>query len=343
VLSSFGVPALLAGSGLFFPDATMLAPEVITQILGRGDLGAGAALATIMLVPSFGLFVFQDWYVRNRSFVTVTGAPGSFEPRPVPPAVRWACFAVCALVSLLILALYSVIAAGAITRTWGVNYSLTGQHLQLMLSVGAESIRNSLVLSAAGALLATIFGTLAAYVLSRWQFPGARTLDFVAMLPYALPGVVMGLGYAAGFNVGLIVLTGTWAIILLNYAIRRFPFAVQGGKAALAQIDRSLEEAAADLGASWLRTFWRVTLPLLRTTFVAGVTFSFIKAMTDITAVIFLVSPHWRLMSVDVYNYITAGRLGVAAAMSTLMVVLILGFLVALWRVTGLGYSLLKD
>jgi iron(III) transport system permease protein len=107
-------------------------------------------------------------------------------------------------------------------------------------------------------------------------------------------------------------------------------------------VDVTLEEAAADMGANWPTILWRITLPLLRPAFVAVLTFSFIKAMTDITAVIFLVSPHWRLMSVDIYNYIMAGRVGVAAAMASVMVIVVVLVLAVIWRVSGLGYRMFK-
>ncbi len=341
-LSAFGVPAILGSSNLFWKDASMLAPEAIIQILGVFNWGMGATLAMIMLVPSFFLFIFQDWYVRRRSYITVTGIPTAFAPRQAPALVKWFSFAICALTSFLIISIYVVIFMGAFTRTWGVNYSLTTRHLKLMLDVSSSSIINSLVLSMAGALTAAMLGVLIAFVLSRWNFPAKRGFHFLIMLPYALPGVVMGLGFAAGFNAGPVILTGTWLIILINYAVRRMPFGVESSKSALAQIDVTLEEAAADMGANWPLVLWRITLPLLRPTFVAALTFSFIKAMTDITAVIFLVSPHWRLMSVDIYNYIMAGRVGVAAVMSATMVVVVVGVLAIIWKISGLGYRMFK-
>ena len=341
-LSAFGIPAILGSSRLFWKDASMLAPEAIIQILGVFDWGIGTTLAMIMLVPSFLLFIFQDWYVRRRSYITVTGIPTAFAPRPAPTLVKWACFIICGLTAFLVLSIYVIIFMGAVTRTWGVDYSPSTRHLELMLKVGTGSITNSLILSMGGAVVAATLGVLFAFVLSRWDFPGKRGFNFLAMLPYALPGVVMGLGFATGFNTGPVVLTGTWLIILLDYAIRRMPFGIESSKSALAQIDVTLEEAAADMGANWPVVLWRITLPLLRPTFVAALTFSFVKAMTDITAVIFLVSPHWRLMSVDIYNYVMAGRLGLAAAMSATMVVVVVIVLAIIWKVSGLGYRIFK-
>lgn len=341
-ISAFGIPALLGSGGLFWGDASMLAPEAFIQILGLFNWEMGTTIAVVMLVPSFLIYLAQGWYLRRRSYITVTGIPTSFTARPTPRALSRAVFLICLFVAVVVLALYLVIFAGAITRTWGVDYSLSTRHLELMFDRGAMSIRNSLLLSLGGAAVAASLGTIIAFMLSRWRFPGNRLIAFMAMLPYALPGLAMGLGFAAGFNTGPIVLTGTWMLILLDYAIRRMPFSIESSNAALKQVDVTLEEAAADMGANWPVVFRRITLPLLRPTFVAAFAFSFIKAMTDITSVIFLVSPRWKLMSVDIYNYISAGRLGVAAAMSSVMVVVVLTVIAIVWKVSGLGYRMFK-
>jgi iron(III) transport system permease protein len=341
-LSAFGIPAILAGNNLFWRNASMLAPEAFFQILGFFDWGMGATLAVILLLPSLALFLFQGWYIPRRSYITVSGIPTAFAARPSPRYLEWIIFGICTLVSLLVISLYVVIFMGAFTETWGVNYSLTMRHINLMFRVGSDSIRNSMLLSIGGGMVAASLGALIAFVVTRWRFPGRQAYSFVAMLPYALPGTAMGLGFAAGFNVAPLLLTGTWMIILIDYAIRRMPFGIESSKSALSQIDVSLEEAGADMGANWPVVFRRITLPLLRPTFVAAFTFCFIKAMTDITSVIFLVSPRWKVMSVDIYNYISAGRMGAAASMSSLMVVLIVILLAIVWKVSGLGYRIFK-
>ena len=341
-ISAFGIPALLGSTGLFWGNASMLAPEAFIQILGMFNWEMGTTIAVVMLVPSFLLYLGQGWYMRRRSYITVTGMPTAFTARPTPRSLAIVLFAICAFTAIVVLALYLVIFAGAITRTWGVDYSLSTRHLSLMFERGSLSIRNSLLLSLGGAAVAASLGTLIAFMLSRWRFPGNRGVAFMAMLPYALPGLAMGLGFAAGFNVAPLILTGTWLIILLDYAIRRMPFTIESSTSALKQVDVTLEEAAADMGANWPVVLRRITLPLLRPTFVAAFAFSFIKAMTDITSVIFLVSPRWKLMSVDIYNYISAGRLGVAAAMSTVMVIVVLFILGLVWKLSGLGYRMFK-
>jgi iron(III) transport system permease protein len=341
-VSAFGVPTIIGGNRLFFGQASMIAPEAIVQILGRFNWGLGTALAAVILVPALLLFVWQAWYVRRRSYITVTGMPTELPARQAPPPVKWAAFLFCAGVSLFILSIYVVIFAGAFTRTWGVDYSLTTRHLETMLQTSIDSIRNALLLSTGGAITATLIGLVIAYVLSRWRFPGRSSINFLSLMPFALPGVVMGLGLAVAYGSGYVVLVGTGIIIWINYAVRRMPFAIESGKSALAQVDVSLEHAAADLGAGIVRVFRKITIPLLRPTMIAALAFTFIQAMTDITAVIFLVSPRWGLMSVDIYYYILAGRLGVAAAMASVLIVMVVGLLAIIWRVSGLGYRIFR-
>lgn len=342
--SAFGAPAILGGRGLFFGNANMLAPEAIIQILGRFNWAMGATIAVILVVPSLLIYAFGEYYLKKRSYVTVTGTPTAFQPRAVPKAVAALLFATCLVTSLFILTVVVVVVLGAFTQVWGINYDLTWRHMQTALAASQRSIVNSLWLSGVGALLAAGFGILAAYLYGRKPFPGVRVLDFTTMLPYALPGVVMGLGFAIAFSgrVGGLLLAGTSTIILLNHFVRRMPFGIRSGASALRQIDPVIEEAAADLGAKPIYSFRRVTFPLLGATFLGAFVFGFINMMTDITAVIFLVSPRWRLLSVDLFNAIDAGRLGVAAALSVIMIVSTFVVLLVAWRLGGKGLDFMR-
>lgn len=343
-VSSFGAPALLSGGRLFFPEATMLAPEAIIQILGMYDWGMGTTIAVILVVPSLLVYLLGEQYLKRRSYITVTGNPAGSTPIPAPRSVQRLVFGICLAVAGFIALILVVILLGAFTRTWGVNYEFTLRHFQTALRASSASIGNSLMLAVGGALAAAVFGTIAAYLYNRRPFPGVKIMDFATMLPYALPGVVMGLGFAVAFGgrIGFLVLTGTWTIIFLNHFIRRMPFALRNASGALKQIDPALEEAGADLGARPVYNFRRVTLPLLRASFLGAFVFGFINMMTDITAVIFLVSPRWRLLSIDLFNAIDAGRLGVAAALSTIMIGATFIVLTLAWKVSGKGMDFFR-
>jgi len=335
-LSAFGAPALLGGG------ISVLAVESVIQTLGVLDWGMGTTLSVILLIPSFLLFYFQNWYRSKRSYVTITGAPAHTEVRKTPGNIRGVVFAFCLLMSIVILITYLVIVLGGFSRVWGVDSSFTLNHYRLVFTNTLRSITNSLILSSVGALLAALLGLLTAYLLVRQNFIGRRLMDFLGTLPYAVPGTMMGLGFVVAFNKAPLILTGTAFIIVLDYCIRRMPFGLRSGVSTLKQIDVAMEEASADLGARWFTTFRKIVMPLMKPAFIAGITFAFIRAITELTSTIFLVTPKWRVMAVDIYNMVESGALGAAAAMSTLLMVIVVLVLLVIYKATGATASMFR-
>jgi iron(III) transport system permease protein len=335
-LSAFGAPALLGGG------ISVLAVESVIQTLGVLDWGMGTTLSVILLIPSFLLFYCQNRYRSKRSYVTITGAPAHTEIRPTPWMIKGPVLAFCAALSLVILITYLVVFVGGFSKVWGVDSSFTLNHYRLVFTNTLRSITNSLLLSAVGALAATILGILIAYLLVRQDFWGKRIMDFLGTLPYAVPGTMMGLGFVVAFNKAPLILTGTAFIIVLDYCIRRMPFGLRSGVSTLKQIDVAMEEASADLGARWFTTFRRIVLPLMKPAFIAGITFAFIRAITELTSTIFLVTPKWRVMAVDIYNMVESGALGAAAAMSSLLMVIVVVVLAVIYKLTGATASMFR-
>jgi ABC-type Fe3+ transport system permease subunit len=200
----------------------------------------------------------------------------------------------------------------------------------------------SVILSSIGAFFATILGLLIAYLLVCRNFLGRKAMDFLGTLPYAVPGTMMGLGFVVAFNQAPLILTGTAFIIVLDYAIRRMPFGLRSGVSTLKQIDVAREEASADLGAPWFTPFRKIVLPLMKPAFIAGITFAFIRAITELTSTIFRVTPRWRVMAVDIYNMVESGALGGAAAMSTLLMAIVVIILLIIYRATGATASMFR-
>jgi len=335
-LSAFGAPALLGGG------ISVLAVESVIQTLGVLDWGMGTTLSVILLIPSFLLFYFQNWYRAKRSYVTITGAPAHTEIRKTPWRAKGPLLAFCLFLSAVILITYLVIFLGGFSRVWGVDGSFTLNHYRLVFTNTLRSITNSVILSSIGAVMATILGLLTAYLLVRQNFLGRKAMDFLGTLPYAVPGTMMGLGFVVAFNKAPLILTGTAFIIVLDYAIRRMPFGLRSGVSTLKQIDVAMEEASADLGAPWFTTFRKIVLPLMKPAFIAGITFAFIRAITELTSTIFLVTPQWRVMAVDIYNMVESGALGGAAAMSTLLMAIVVIILVIIYRATGATASMFR-
>ena len=335
-LSAFGAPALLGGG------ISVLAVESVIQTLGVLDWGMGTTLSVILLIPSFVLFYFQNRYRAKRSYVTITGAPAHTEIRRTPWRIKGPILAFCLFLSAIILITYLVIFLGGFSRVWGVDSSFTLNHYRLVFTNTLRSITNSVILSSIGAVFATILGLLIAYLLVRQNFLGRKVMDFLGTLPYAVPGTMMGLGFVVAFNKVPLILTGTAFIIVLDYAIRRMPFGLRSGVSTLKQIDVAMEEASADLGAPWFTTIRKIVLPLMKPAFIAGITFAFIRAITELTSTIFLVTPRWRVMAVDIYNMVESGALGGAAAMSTLLMAIVVIILLVIYRATGATASMFR-
>ncbi len=318
-ISDFGNPLVLAGAA--FP---MLAPQAYLEITGSFNLPRGAMLAVILLIPSLLAFTIQRYWVAKRQYVTITGKPTASTSKIVSPFAKWSLYVVVLLFALLVVAFYAVIVIGAFTRVWGFDYTPTLNHLNYVFSVGLKSVRDTLIIAVLSTPLSGLLGMLIAFLIVRRRFPGKTALEFGSLLSYAVPGTVVGIGYILAFNTPPFLLTGTLAILVLAFVFRYVPVGIQNGVAVLKQVDPSIEEAAQNLGADGLTTFRKVTLPLLAPAFFAGLVYAFVRAMTAISAAIFLVSANWNLMTVQILNQVGSGRLGVAAAFSIVTIVLVL-------------------
>ncbi len=147
------------------------------------------------------------------------------------------------------------------------------------------------------------------------------------MLTFAVPGTVVGIGYILAFNEKPLLLTGTAAIIIICLTFRNMPVGIEGGTNSLRQVDPSIEEASAILGANSYTTFRRIALPLMRPALFSALVYSFVKSMTSISAIIFLVSVNWNLMTVTILSQVEGSRLGVAAAYCVILIVIVMAAL----------------
>ncbi len=318
-LADFGNPLVLGGAA--FP---MLATQAYLEITGSFDLPRGAALAVVLLIPSITAFAIQRYYLAKRQYITVTGKPSGSTSRLVSARTKWLLYAVALLFFLVVAVFYAVILIGATTRVWGTDYTPTWQHFQYVFEVGFDAVKDTLVIALVSTPISGLLGMLIAFVVVRRTFPGKGLMEFGAILNFAVPGTVVGIGYILAFNGPPLILTGTLAILVLAFVFRYMPVGTQSAIAVLRQIDPSIEEAAQNLGASGLTTFRKVTLPLIAPAFFSGLVYAFVRAMTAISAAIFLVSAHWNLMTVQILSQVGSGRLGVAAAFSIVLIVIVI-------------------
>jgi iron(III) transport system permease protein len=197
------------------------------------------------------------------------------------------------------------------------------------------------LLSAVAAPLAGFFGLLVAWLVVRTRLQGRVAFDYVLMLGAAAPGIVLGLGLLLAFNHPPLRLTGQTAlfggaiVFVIAFIIRTAPVSLRGNVAALLQVDPTLEQASANLGAGQITTFRRITVPLVQRAILSGIIFSFTRNMTTLSTVALLVTPSWRIMTSQILNEIDAQRLGSGAAYSTILIAIVLVAIVVLQRLFG--------
>ncbi len=308
-LSDFGNPMLVGG------PFKVLATETYTQVTGWGDLGMAAALSAALLVPSLVLFCLQRYGVEGRGYATVTGKGSFADPPPTPPLLRWGLCLACGLVGLVLVATYVVVFVGAFARTWGVDWRFTLANFEYTVFRGSQ-LWNSIRFAAAAAVGGSMLAVLAAFLIHRKRFPGWAALDLAAVLPAALPGTMLGVAYILAFNAPPLALTGTALVVVAAMLVRTLPVGYRAAVAGLAQIAPGIEESAADLGARPLRTLRDVTLPLIRAAFTGALVFTFIRSMTTLSAVVFLVSPGNVVASASILALAEHGDWGQASAMA---------------------------
>lgn len=329
-LADFANPMILAGK------FDVLSVQAYLQFTGMGNLSLGAALSNLLLVPCAAAYLFQKNYLKKRSYVTVTGKPLRKGHSLASPWTEKGLLLIALLISLIILSLYGTVLAGCFTRSWGIDYSFSLQNFSYVFEIGRKAITDTVILSAISTPIAGILGLTIAFLVVRKSFPGKKLLDTLAMFPFALPGTAVGIGYVLAFNHSPFLLTGTASIIVLSFVFRNMPVGIESAKVSLMQIDRSIEEAATDLGAPTHRVFREITLPLIKPACFAGMAYVFVHCMTAVSAVIFLVSAQWNHMTVLILAQTEILRFSAAAVLCLLLIAIVLGAFALLRKWIGL-------
>ncbi len=318
-LADFATPLILAGNS--FP---ILPTQAYLQITGLFDLKGGAVLSFVLLVPAFAVFLLQRYWVSRKYYVMITGKAGAkTEIKAVQPWMRYLLLAVCFLISASILYFYVLLFYASIVKAFGADFTVTWKHYHVVFTEGMQAIRDTLIIAGIGMPLGGIYSVVVGYVVCKKDFLSRRTMEIVSMINYSLPGTIVGIAYLLIFNDPPLMLAGTATIIIACYVFRYGPTGIRTTVAILQQIDPSIEEASSSLGASSGTTFRRITLPLILPAFFAGLGVVFIRSMTAISATIFLISINWTLITVRILEKMTELELGVAAAFSILVVLIV--------------------
>ena len=316
-IADFANPMAIGG------NFSTLATQVYLQTIGSYDVQGGAAVAVMLLDIAMVLFVLSKYWIEKKTYVTVTGKASRERTMISDPHVVYPIAGFCFLVSAIVIAIYVLIPVASFVKMWGVDYSFTLNHYKYALSVGKSAFQDTTWLAIVATPIAGILGMIVAYLVVRKKFIGRMFINFASLLSIAVPGTVIGIGYILTFNEEPLQLTGTAAILIAAFVVRSLPIGIRAGVSSLQQIDPSVEEAAADLGSNSTRVFTTVTLPLIKSAFFSGLVYSFIRSMTSISAVIFLVSAKYSLLTVLVLDQVEDNQFGVASAFSTLLILIV--------------------
>lgn len=316
-LADFANPLILAG------DFRVLSVEAYLEVTGMNRLGRGAALSLLLLLPTITAFFAQRFWVSRKSYVTVTGKPSGRILELTSPGIKAFLVFVMTSLSLFLVSLYGTILAGCFVKNWGIDYSFSTENIVEALTRGQDALIDTLTLAGAATPIAGLLAMVAALLIVRKRFPAKRFLEALIMAPFALPGTLLGISYVLAFNRPPILIVGTAAIIVINYVVRELPVGVEGGIASLQQIDPAIEEAATSLGADTQTVFRSIVLPLIRPAFISSLSYTFVRSMTAVSAVIFLISARWYHLTVLIYNFSENLRFGLASVLSTVLIIIV--------------------
>ena len=488
-LADLGNPLFIAG------NKTVLSSQIFLAVIGEYDYQKASAISLVLIIPTLVLFILQRYYVNRRSYISVTGKPSGAQITEKDPFIRWGFNITAYLICAFVILLYATIVYGSFSYSWGVDFTPTLRHWNMILTRGVEAILDTTFLSAMATPFAAILGMVIAWLVVRKKFSGKEALDFSSNLGGAVPGTILGIGFVMAFNrpslaiavvvyailaiflvlvigkdaweriiilaigtavgvflskletstiyyllgglyivlalllwffkrkpsfsiaslvLGLYVMSNNWAviitrpiadfsrsiprgfwsnaifqvsdhmkvifqpppsimaivlvfagillvqgvkqrlprvfmglmvltipcvmtfmevpfalvggayIIMIAFIVRSLPASVRAGVASLQQIDPSIEEASNILGADAQYTFRKVTLPLILPALIAGLIFSFTRHMTSLSAIIFLVSAKWRIVTASILSEWEQGGVSIAAAYSTVIILFVM-------------------
>ena len=330
-MADFGNPLVLGGSN------GVLSTEIFFAVVGsQNDPSRAAVLALVLLFFTLSAFLAQRVWLSGKNFATVTGKGDSGAHIALPRGLSIGVHAIVIPWMVFTVVVYGMILFGGFVTTWGLDNTLTLDHYARAFSVSIQngsiawtgvawnSFWTTMEISLISAPLTAAVGLLTAYIIVRQKFAGRNLFEFALMMSFAIPGTVIGVSYIMAFNLPPLEMTGSALILIACFVFRNMPVGVRGGIAAMSQLDKSLDEASLTLRADSFRTIRKIILPLLRPAITAALVYSFVRAITSISAVIFLVSAEYNMATSYIVGLVENGEYGVAIAYSSMLIVVMI-------------------
>ena len=324
-MESFEMEQILGTPAKIFVFTT----RIYDLIYGRhiAIYGQAMVLALILLVLTFSLVLLQLKMLRGRSFTTMSGR--GFKAKPLELGKwRWVTFSSIVLFFLVFGVLpFVILTLNSFMRVSGFFSPelLTGRHWETVLGRASlvRSIKNTVIVGVGAATLGVLACSLLSYTVTRTQWKGRRVLDIVAWIPWAVPGIVIALGFLWAF-VPLPIYGTLWLLVLV-YVARGFPIGSRFFTSTMVQVGKELEESSRIHGASWTKTFINIWIPLLRPAFIGAWILLFVTAVRVLDSALLLAGPQTRVLSVDIFTLQTTGRADQASVLAIIQTGIIIG------------------
>lgn len=336
-IALFGSQAILG-----IPGRVYTLPTRVYQVLGYPpDYALASALSMLLVALTIAALALQRRRLSRGGTATIGGRAGLVE-RMRLGRWRWLPLAWSAAVLVAAVALpYTALGAVSLMRAWprgfvGTNLTLDNYADVLFhLEITQRAVANGVLLGVLTASITLVLGVVIATIDLRTTTRGRRLLDYLALIPLGVPGIVLAVAILELWLRLPVNLYGTLLILLIAYVTRFVPLAVRSAHAALGQVDRSLEEAARITGASWWQTQRRVTLPLARPALLAGWTLVFVPTLQELSASVLLFTAETITLAVVIFNFQDNGRLELVAALGVVMLVLVSVVVAVVRRMAG--------
>ncbi len=318
VFTDFGVPKVIGGS------FNVLATDIYKEVIGQQNFQMGAVVSVVLLIPAVIAFII-DRIMTKKQVALMTSRAVPYAPKP-DRLLDNTMFVFCALVTLFTVAILGMAQYAALVTLWPYNLTLTLEHFAFELEgVGWDNFLNSLSVAISVSLIGTFIVFVGAYLVEKpRRDPVARqTIQFIALLPLAVPGLVLGLAYLFFINHPdnpLGFLYGTIAILVLNTITHFYTVSHLTALTALKQMDNEFESVSASLKVPLTKSFWRVTVPVCMPAIFDISIYLFLNSMTTVSAIIFLYGPSTKVASVAAMHMDDLGETAAAAAMAMLIV-----------------------
>lgn len=353
VITPLLLPTILGGSLLVFVRA--FADFGTPMLIGQGfrtipvliyssfvgevsvDRSFAAAVAVIVIAVTLGVFLVQKFIVDRRTFSMTAMRP--IEPSRLLGWKGWGVYAYVYGFLVLALAPLVVVVVSSFRNTLYGQF-VDGFSFRNYLTAQRDIIRyitNTFSIGLTALALLVIVAVLVSYLTVRRKGALTGALDTMTMVPYVVPGLIIGIALITAFSQPPLVLTGTFAVMVLALAIRRLPYSVRSTTALMYQFSPSIEEAAVSLGASKFRTLVQVIVPALAPGIMSGAVLSWVTIITELSTTLFLYNTSTQTLSLGIYAQVIRGQLGTAAALSTILLILTMLSLFLLMRLSGGG------